>query len=510
MYNSSVDLLLGTISHHADDVCLVDDKRSVTFREFFLEACRVARSLEAEKTAGQPVLVYLPKCLEAVESVAGILLSGNIYVPLDIKSPLERTAGIVGNMGPCGIVTSALFREQAARLAGAGARLLCIEDMEPVGPEVSIEDLAAECRERTARVIDLDPCYIIHTSGSTGTPKGVVVPHRGVIDYIEWARQCLGVGERDIIGNQAPLYFDNSILDIFLSWSTGATLDLIPESRFLFPVKLVEYLEEHRVTFVFFVPSVLVNVSKVDVLSPGRLPALKKIVFAGEVMPTKHLAYWQRHLPDRFYANLYGPTEITVDCTYFIVDRVYGSDEDLPIGYPRDNASVLILDEADHPVGPGETGELCVRGSCLALGYWNDPENTQAAFTQNPLQTAYFDRIYRTGDLVRCNDKGQIVFIGRKDFQIKHMGFRIELGEIEKAAVSIPSMTNCCVLYDRGKQEIVLCYESERDMDPGEMRNVLASKIPAYMIPKRFRRFEALPLSPNGKVDRKALSIALG
>lgn len=369
----------------------------------------------------------------------------------------------------------------------------------------SIDEMITESQMTTNKIIDSDPCYIMYTSGSTGIPKGVVISQRGVIDYIEWAISCLMIDEKEVIGNQSPLYFDNSTLDIYLSWATGATLHLIPEELFTFPAQLIEYLEKRKITFIFFIPSVLVNVSKLKLLSPNRLPMLKKIIFAGEVMPTKHLAYWQKNLQDRLYVNLYGPTEITVDCTYFIVDRIYQPHESLPIGFPRHNMSISILNDKGHPVKAGEKGELCVRGSSLALGYWNDRKKTKRAFVQNPFQKNYIAQIYRTGDICYQNERGEIIFVGRKDSQIKHMGYRIELGEIEAAAKVLPEIDNCYALYNEEKQEITFFYEGNRDISVDEFRKLLSQYLPHYMVPKKIYYLESLPISPNGKIDRIAL-----
>jgi amino acid adenylation domain-containing protein len=345
----------------------------------------------------------------------------------------------------------------------------------------------------------------MHTSGSTGIPKGVVICHRGVVDYIEWAISCLKVDENEVIGNQSPLFFDNSTLDIYLCWATGAMLHLIPDELFTFPIQLIEYIEKQKITFVFFVPSILTNISRLRLLTPSRLPLLRKIIFAGEVMPTKHFAYWQTNLPGRLYVNLYGPTEITVDCTYFVVDRIYQPNESLPIGFPRRNLDILILNENGSPVSVNEQGELCVRGSSLALGYWDDREKTDKVFIQNPGNLKYFDRIYRTGDYVLKNEKGEIIFLGRKDSQIKHMGYRIELGEIEIAAMAIDGVDNCCVLYNGDKQEIVLFYEGKTEISILGLKKSLAQVLLSYMIPKKIYYLEKLPIKPNGKIDRGAL-----
>ena len=505
MKNTLAEFLYSTVAAFPDNICIEDDRHRLDFAQFFSNACALAAILNHTADVNRPVVVFLPKSIDTVMSFAGILLSGHFYVPIDVKSPQQRIEKIVSKIAPYRIVSKRLYQQQLESLGISGSDIVYLDDIDSTGSTASIDDMIAACRNTTDRIIDTDPCYIMHTSGSTGIPKGVVVSHRGVADYIEWAVACLGVDENDLIGNQAPLYFDNSTLDIYLSWATGAALHLIPEATFMFPAKLVDYLEKHAVTFVFFVPSVLVSISQFNFLTPERLPVLKKIVFAGEIMPTKHLAYWQKNLPDKVYVNLYGPTEITVDCTYFIVDRIYEPAESLPIGYPCRNTDVMILNESDEPAETGEKGELCVRGSSLALGYWDNAEKSNDVFVQNPLQKHYFDRMYRTGDIVYKNDMGQIMFIGRKDSQIKHMGYRIELSEIETAAMSLEEVSNCCVLYHIDNKEITLFYQGNRAIPDGEFRKLLTQSIPTYMIPRKFHFMEKLPLTSSGKVDRKTL-----
>ena len=381
--------------------------------------------------------------------------------------------------------------------------IVVLEDL----PEPSSETPQAPSRWKS--LIDMDPAYIIHTSGSTGIPKGVTISHRGIIDYIDWANSVYHVNEETVIGNQAPFHFDNSTLDIYLSFSTGARLVLIPEEHFLFPMRLVEYLSAEQIDFIFWVPSVLVSVANLDILAKAPLPRLSQILFAGEVMPVRQLNYWRKWFPDALFSNLYGPTEITVDCTYYHVERDFSDVEPLPIGFPCRNSDVLILNEGNRLAAPGERGELCVRGSSLALGYWNEPDKTAAAFTQNPLQDHYPERIYRTGDLVYRNGRGEIIFGGRVDQQIKHMGYRIELGEIETAVLSLPNVRNACAVYDREIPQIVLFFEADRELDAAFFRRSLATLLPKYMLPAAYRRMDCLPLNPNGKIDRKSLAAAL-
>lgn len=510
MYNSAINFLYRTVAITPECIAVSDEHEALSFRELFTRACALSEHLADVNVLNRPILVYLPKNANAIVSFAAILLSGNCYVPADVGSPSERTRKIIADLGPAKVITQKIYKNRIQELIKEPEKIIFLDDICWDRQGTSIQQLIDKCVATTNRIIDVDPCYIMYTSGSTGAPKGVVISHRGVIDYIQWAQKIFPLTENDIIGNQSPLFFDNSTLDIYLSWATGATLHLIPERLFIFPIRLMEHLEQKKVTFIFFVPSVLASFTRKGVLTEGRLPDLKIIAFAGEVMSTKHLGTWQTKLPNKMYVNLYGPTEITVDCTYFIVDRIYGPDETLPIGYPCLNSEILILDENDKPVSFGEKGELCVRGSSLALGYWNEQEKAGNVFMQNPIHNYYEDRIYKTGDIVIQHKNKPIQFVGRKDSQIKHLGYRIELGEIEQATNSLPYISCCCVIYNQNKREITLYYESEKEVPASEIINDLSRIIPSYMMPKKFHHYKMLPLNPSGKVDRKALAEGIG
>ena len=290
------------------------------------------------------------------------------------------------------------------------------------------------------------------------------MPHRGVIDYAIWVAKTFNINENSILGNQAPFYFDNSIFDIYSCLLTGAKMVIIPETLFMFPVKLPEFVRDNDITTIFWVPTVMINVANSGVLSEIELPKLKNVVFCGEVMPNTQLNIWRKYLPDCMYVNMYGPTEATDIATYYIVDREYENHETLPIGKVCRNMRALILNDDDKQCAVGEQGELCISGTGIALGYWNSPEITAKAFVQNPLNTKYHDRIYRTGDLVYENEEGNIIFIGRKDSQIKLRGNRIELGDLESAAAAIENVASACALFDADKQEIVLFIETTAEI----------------------------------------------
>lgn len=494
MQKSVIEYLEKTVKAYPCKEAVHDAEMSITFSELWDAARRISNAIVAEGNfKNNPVGVYISKGCKMVESFAGINMCGNFYVPLDTKSPDVRVNSILTTLEAKCVITDKAHETQLRNFY-SGCVLVIEEIWANVLPEGGENNYSTQ--------IDTDPVYSIFTSGSTGTPKGVVIAHRGVIDYIDWAVNTFNITSQSVIGNQAPFYFDNSTLDIYLMYSTGATLNIIPESCFAFPAKLVDYLNDNKISFVFWVPFVLVNVANMNILESKKPEYLEDIFFAGEVMPNKHLNYWRKHLPHCRYANLYGPTEITVDCTYYIVEREFSDDEPLPIGFPCKNSDILILVDRKRLAKQGEQGELCVRGSSLALGYYNNPEKTTAAFIQNPLHSHYPETIYCTGDIVYKNELGEIMYVGRVDAQIKHNGYRIELGEIETAILGTNMVDNCCVVYDYANKKIVLFYQSKEELNMAEFRKALSGSIPRYMLPNEYHREDILKQNSSGKIDR--------
>lgn len=496
MQKSVIEYLIATVTKYPQKCAVQDSKGNITFAELLRSAFVIADEIKRKGVWKSPVGVYIPKGCHMIQAFAGVNMSGNFYVPLDTKSPENRILSILNVLESNVIITDKEHEEHVRKFCNK--QVIVIEEVLEKQPKPD-----ANAEEYLANQIDTDPVYSIFTSGSTGTPKGVVVSHRGVIDYIDWANNTFGFdGENMVIGNQAPFYFDNSTLDIYLMYSIGATLDIIPDVNFSFPAQLLDYMNEKKISFIFWVPFALINVANKDIFSAKLPKYLKDVFFAGEVMPNKHLNYWRKRLPYCRYANLYGPTEITVDCTYYVVDREFSDDDPLPIGKACRNSDVLILVDQKRVAAVNEQGELCVRGSSLALGYYNDWEKTKKAFIQNPLNKHYPEIIYCTGDIVYMNERGEIMYVGRADSQIKHNGYRIELGEIENAILGSRLVDNCCAVYDFNNKKIVLFYQSANEVTKGDFRKGVADRIPRYMIPTDYHREDIMKQNGNGKIDR--------
>ena len=427
----------------------------------------------------------------------GVLASGNFYTPTDVRFPIEKPKRIYEQLGYPITITD---NENYSKCIEIGISKELIINIEKI-------NLFAECDEKYIKeTVSEDLAYILFTSGSTGIPKGVTITRGAVEDYIEWASDCFKINDNDSICNQSPFYFDNSTLDIYLMLRCGATLHIVPESYFVLLMKLIKYLFDNKITFIFWVPSVFQLFQKYDLLANFNKLYLKKILFAGEVMPNKVLNYWRNNIPNALYVNLYGPTEITVTCIYYIVDKQYKDDESLPIGNPRKNMEIIILDNKGHRITePNIKGEICVKGISLSKGYWKDEEKTKKVFVQNPLNTAYPEIIYKTGDIAYYNSEGLIMFDGRVDNQIKHMGYRIELGEIENMSMVLKYIQQVCVVYDADNDNIILFTVINSNIPEKDILKDLKGILPKYMLPNKIVILDEMPLNDNGKYDRKKL-----
>ena len=495
-----IELFEESVKKSPQKVAVIDKDREITFTDLREQAVILAQKIiYGGSCQNRPVAVFLDKSIESVYSDLGIIYSGNFYMNLDIKTPAERISNILKLVEPRFIISTS-------------KQIKSIEAIIPDTIDVILLDTDERkaclnegyVLERLTTIIDTDPSCIINTSGSTGTPKGVVLNHKSFFDFVEWAIDTFKFDDDLVMGSLSPIVFDIYSFELCMLMAKASTLVVLPGNLAAFPAKILDLLEKHKVNFLFWVPTIMVNIANMDLLSTYKLDSLKTVWFAGEVFPTKQFNYWHHHLPQTTFANLYGPIEITLDCTYYIVDKEIPDEQPLPIGYACRNTDIIILDGDDKAVKePNVEGELCVRGTSLAMGYYNNPEKTVTAFVQNPLNKSYPEVIYRTGDIVCYDEEGLIMFKGRKDNIVKHMGYRTDLGEIEHVIINtLKLVKNGCVVYNQAEKEITLFYEAEQEIPASEFRKKIGQALPKYMIPTVYNHLELLQRNTNGKIDR--------
>ena len=494
-----LEYLENTVSHGGclDKAAFVGDgARSLSFAEISDISRSVGSFLCGRGIYRQPVAVFMEKSPEMIAAFLGTVYGGCFYVPLDAEIPALRIRLVLEACNPpliiCDGATAALAEKwelpcnvvNFAEIAGC-----------PIDGE-AISDIRR-------RSVDTDPLYVVFTSGSTGTPKGVTASHRSVIDYIENLTDVLHVGPDTVFGMQSPLYLDACLKEIYPTLKFGATSYLIPRSLFMFPVKLIEYINGNGINTICWVASALGLVAGLGALEEAVPRTLRTVAFGSEVFPIKHFNRWREALPDAEFIHLYGPTEATGMSTYYYADRAFEADESIPIGRPFRNTEIVLLDDSGQVPEPGKPGEICIRGAGLSLGYYGDPTRTQAAFVQNPL-SAFPDLIYRTGDLGYLGADGELYFVSRKDYQIKHMGHRIELAEIEWVATRSEGIEMACAVFD-GKENRIALYCLAQGMGKPQVVSYLKANLPRYMMPHAVFILDEMPLTPGGKLDRATL-----
>ncbi len=492
-----LDVLEETASRLPHKTAFADPCTALTFSQLVQRARAVGSELATRVHPRSVIGFYIDKSTAAIAGFLGAVYAGCAYAQLNLRHPAMRIRAILQTLETSVVVTDSAHAK-ALEETGFDGEILLIESLMEAPVQ---DDLLLRVRRG---MIDADPLYVNFTSGSTGTPKGVVVCHRNVMDFIPCFTELFAITERDTLANQAPFDFDVSVKDIYSGLFTGATVQIVPTAYFTQPTKLMDFLCDRQVTVMVWAVSALCFLTTMNALAYRTPTTLRAILFSGEVMPVKHLHKLQTYLPNVQYVNLYGPTEITCNCTYYIVDREFAENEALPIGIPFPNERIVLLGEGDREITqPGEMGELCVSGTSVALGYYRDGARTALSFVQNPLNTAYREPLYRTGDLVRLNERGEMVYVSRKDFQIKHMGHRIELGEIETQLSAVPGVERalCVYLHEKGK---ILAFTTG-PADKHAITAALRETLPDYMIPNLFMQVEEMPLNKNGKIDRNAL-----
>ena len=495
--NNILEYLERTAEKYPGRIAVEDDKEALTWKELADLSRRIGTAAGKRIASGDPVVILAPKGPLTLAAMFGAVYGGGFYVNGEPALPPRRLKEIFRVLRP----KLVLIRPEEIpliRQAGYTGDYCLLH--EAAGEEPDLELL--ERRRKDSRSEDI--LYGIFTSGSTGTPKGIAVSHRAVIDFITHFTEIFGIDEKDRIGNQAPFDFDVSVKDIYSAVMTGAALVLIPRQLFSVPAALLDYLCEKKATVLIWAVSALTMISSLGGFK-YRIPSdVRKVMFSGEVMPANQLACWQEALPEAEFVNLYGPTEITCNCTYYPVQKVPGEGEKLPIGKAFPGRRVFLLNEEGGEIRePEQAGEICVAGESLSLGYYHDPAETEKSFQERIFPDGRKERYYRTGDLGFLGKDGNLYFSGRKDFQIKFNGHRIELEEIERLLDQMQGIEKSCCVTDHRKTCLAAFYMGK--VMPGEIRLWLKKRLPGYMVPRKIFQTEKLPLTKNGKTDRKAL-----
>lgn len=491
------------------------DGRSLTYGQLSRRSSAFAAALvDAGVRRGDRVALFLPKSVDAVTAIYGIMMAGAAYVPIDPKSPVLRAATIARDCTVAAVVTTP--DRAAMLLEGLGdhrPRCVILAGEDVPAPDLGVPTMLLDEAAggaglmRPVPVVDTDLAYILYTSGSTGTPKGVMLTHRHALTFIEWCASAIGSTPQDRFSNHAPFHFDLSVFDLYLAAYGGASVSVVPDEQAYFGRDLATFIREERISVWYSVPSALMVLTRA--MGEGEsFPELRSVVFAGEVYPTKHLRALASVVPNADLWNLYGPTETNV-CTYYRVDDL-PDDGPIPIGRACENAEVFAITDDGKLAGVGEEGELHVRGSAVMKGYWGSPERSAEVLVQHPLQTGTLELVYRTGDLVRLRADGDYDFIGRRDHQIKSRGYRIELGEVEAALHADPHLDSAVAVAvpheDWGSAIVAFVVPKNHEVTEIEIKREAARRLPRYMVPARVEVRSNLPTTSTGKIDRRAVA----
>ena len=494
--NTILDYIDAIENEYSNKCAYVDDTQSYSFSDVKKMARTIGSFLAKRIDMYSPVVIYMEKKAYNISTFMGASYAGCFYVPIDSQMPNDRVQLIYKCLNPAVIICDD-YTEKNARKNFSDIPIYNLSQIVSEPIDDSILDMVRRKMKST------DLLYVLFTSGSTGVPKGVTISHLAVIDFIEWISAKYNMDENIRLCNQAPFYFDASVPDIFIPLKTGATLYIPPKSYYTFPKKIVNYLNEHDINTLIWVPSALCNVVNCKAFEVAVPQNIKLVIFCGEVMPCKHLNVWRRYIPDALYVNMYGPTEATYACMYYDIHREYSDEEKLPLGKECENTTIFLLDENDKIASYGEIGEICILGQSLSYGYYNAWEKTKESFVQCPINDKWMENMYRTGDLAYINENNEYIFVGRKDYQIKRLGHRIELGEIENIVLAIPQILNACCVYNQFSSDIYIIYVG--DIEETEISMILRNKLPSYMLPNCYKKLQEMPMNINGKIDRVLL-----
>lgn len=533
------ELVLAQAQRTPDAIALRYDDRSLSYRDLTECASRVANLLIERTTAkvsasdlgksiaADPasearspfIALMFERGLDMIVAQLGVMMAGYAYVPIDPEYPSERIAYVLNDCRAPILITQRHLVERVPASTPLLKIMVVIDapldgkiqrDQELLD-ENSIARMPGTIPMQMPRVSDL--AYMIYTSGSTGLPKGVMIPYRGIVNFLTWVLRFHQLTAKDHVALVTSYAFDMTLATNWAPLLCGACIHILHEEKTRDVEVLIKFLSKERITFLNVTPSQFsLLASAREHLALGDLPMAPsmRIMLGGEVINTKDLNSWLQHYPTHVFINEYGPTEVSVATTAFTIpvdEQGVVSIESVPIGKPLDNCSAYVLSPCNQPCMPGVAGELCLGGVGVALGYFNKPERTEAAFVADPFRPAGA-RMYRTGDMARIRPDGNIEFLGRQDHQINLKGFRIEAGEVEHALVQHPAVSQAVVsdqLDATGQRVLVAHIIVTASVEVSDLRDWLGERLPAYMVPSHIMQLDELPKTPSGKLDRKGL-----
>jgi amino acid adenylation domain-containing protein len=520
-------LLSETASQYPEKDAITFRDQRITYGRLERESNKLAHELLARGlTRGARVGIHMNRGIGSIIAAFGVLKAGATYVPIDPMSPTRRITYIINK---CEIGSLLTRGDKLSKItdvfpAQSPLRNIFVMDGIDIGAEIPGSTRLVDCQlipeelgdsAPAVNCVDRDIAYILFTSGSTGDPKGVMISHLNSLTFVNSASSFFGIEKEDKFSNISPLHFDMSVFDIFVALRAAASVVVIPETTALFPVKLAELIEESKVSVWNSVPSALSLLATYKNLSSHDFSSLRLVLFAGEQFPLKYLRQLEEVIPGARFCNMYGQTEANSSTYYWVKDFPADAKTSLPIGKPLPNFEVFAIDEDGKKVTEqGKEGELYVRASTVALGYWDEAEKTKKSFVRNPLRPELNETVYKTGDLVHMDADGNYVFRGRKDHMIKSRGYRIEVGEIETVLSNHSAIRNVVVIpipdeFIGNRISVIVVPMEPGGVSKEEILRYCSQQLPKYMVPEMVEFRDMLPTTSSGKVDRKQLSEAV-
>ena len=498
MFSNMLEYLEATADRVPERTAFYDDRETLTYAVLLEAAQRIGSALSETAAPGSAVALLLDaRSIRNIPALYGVLYAGCAYAPLDISMPPERLRQLLELLSPSTILTDERGERALRQLDFAFSHVLDYG----AAAEHSIDKVKLEMIRRHSSVYD--PMSILYTSGSTGVPKGSIQTHFSYLHWTQATIETYNFDETVLFGNQSPFFSANSIIDIFPPVALGATVYLLPAGVLTFPKKLIECLNREHVTELTMTPSSFAVAVNAGVLTSGCLPELRYGIMSGESMSWPPLKAWMQATPNASWWHFYGSTEMFS----VAVGKVTGPPrigERLPVGKPFALTHILFLDENGEQAAPGVPGEMLLHSPWVSVGYHRDAVRTQNAWVVDPLGRGNCERFYRGGDIGYLREDGQLIVLGRRDSQLKHMGYRMELGEVEAALGSIPGWQDGCVLFDREKGNLWCFYTGS--LSEKTLQKELKARLARYMLPDVYVHLEELPHTASMKLNRAALA----